>query len=119
MELKEFLQDLTYIVITVVIPIIGRYAAGLIKSVKVSEDIRAIENIILDAVIETNQTYVKSLKESGSFSNEAQATAKAMAMETVAALVSDKLKGVVESLYGCFESYVSTKIEVYVNTLKS
>lgn len=90
MELAEVLNYCLYIVLTVLLPVVAKYAVDLIKTkIKEStiiEEAAKNENIsnlikdalsdVMDAVLYVNQTFVDTLKAKGEFTKEAWETAK-------------------------------------------
>ena len=64
------------------------------------------------------QTYVDSLKRSGSFDKEAQYNALTMAKEKAHALISDDMVNAIENGYGAFDTWLDTRIEQTVRATK-
>lgn len=129
MDTKEFLQELLYLVATGILPVLTVYIVTLLK-VKIKEQSTTLENeqlgkyidsavdVIETVVIEVNQTFVNSLKLSGSFTEEAAIEAKNLAVEKCKELISEKSKEAIIEIYNDYEKYLNTKIEELVNKNK-
>ena len=68
-------------------------------------------NTINECVIATNQTYVDSLKASGSFNKEAQEIAFETTYNNIMAILSEDAKEYLAEIYGDLELYIKQKIE--------
>lgn len=79
-------------------------------------------NMVLDTittcVIATNQTYVNSLKASGSFDKEAQEKAFQMTLDAVLAILTDEAKIYITEATGDINTYLTQLIEKEVNVNK-
>jgi hypothetical protein len=73
---------------------------------------------ISKCVIATNQTYVNSLKDSNSFTKEAQEEAFSKTMTAVLAILSEDAKAYITSITGDTETYLTQLIEAEVNKNK-
>lgn len=80
--------------------------------------IDAAQDIIQSVVLQVSQTYVDALKAAGQFTGEAQAAAKAKAIELAKALISDSAREAIIVLYGDFEAYLDVMIEKWVKLNK-
>lgn len=132
MEFSEMLNYILYVVLTVILPVVAKYAVDLIKTkIKESniiadatknEDLsKIIEGAlsdVMDAVLYINQVYVDSLKSSGKFDKEAQQEAFNRAYKEALNMISDEAKKVIEQLYGSFDKWLKLKIESSVNMAK-
>ncbi len=132
MEFSEMLNYVLYVVLTVILPVVAKYAVDLIKTkIKESniiadatknEDLsKIIEGAlsdVMDAVLYINQIYVDSLKSSGRFDKEAQEEAFNRAYVEAMNMISDEAKKVIEQLYGSFDKWLKLKIESSVNMAK-
>ena len=132
MELKELLNNLLYAVLTVAIPVLLAEIIPFVKAqiakcnmvTEVTKNER-LNNIInnamsniMDSVLYVNQIYVNSLKQNGSFNEQAQKDAFKLAYNEAVKLISDEAKTVIEETYGSFEEWVYLQIEVAVNNAK-
>lgn len=132
MEFSEMLNYVLYVVLTVILPVVAKYAVDLIKTkIKESniiadatknEDLsKIVESAlsdVMDAVLYVNQVYTDSLKASGRFDKEAQAEAFNRAYVEAMNMISDEAKKVIEQLYGSFDKWLKLKIESSVNMAK-
>lgn len=129
-NVNEVLQNVAYIVITAILPILVTYAVKLLN-VKVVELTASIENekakryieaaveAISIAVTAVNQTYVDSLKAAGMFDEASATIAKNLALEKAKELISLDSKKFIEMMYGDFDTYLENAIEAYVRESKA
>lgn len=73
---------------------------------------------VVDCVIATNQTFVESLKKSGSFDEAAQKEAFNRTMNAVMAILSDDAKEYIAEVTGDLNTYLTQLIEAEVNKRK-
>ena len=132
MEFSEMLNYVLYVVLTVILPVVAKYAVDLIKTkIKESniiadatknEDLSKIVegalSDVMDAVLYINQIYVDSLKASGRFDEKAQEEAFNRAYVEAMNMISDETKKVIEQLYDSFDKWLKLKIESSVNMAK-
>ena len=125
MEFTEFMNDVLYIILTMLLPIIAGYTVNLLKSSIRNSNLIAntiqnealaqtIENAlsdVMDAVLYVNQIYVDSLKASGRFDETAKKEAFRLAYTEALNLISDETKKIIEQLYGSFDKWLKLKIE--------
>lgn len=127
--MNEFLTNLFIAIISAAVPVITAYAITLIKKagdnaaanaedIKAQGYIREIANAISDAVAATSQTYVDALKQSGSFTKEAQEEAARKALAACLASISPAAQAFIEAAYGDIEEYLTNKIEAEVRKQK-
>lgn len=74
---------------------------------------------VTDCVIATNQTYVDSLKQQGSFDAEAQKVAFQKTLDAVLAILTDDVKEYIQEAFGDITVYLTTLIESSVNKNKA
>lgn len=129
MNIKQDIQDVLYLIITGVLPLLITYGVLFLK-VKIKEQEKNLENdqlvkyinaatdAISKAVLTVNQTYVDSLKKQGKFDAEAAQKAKQMAIDKAKALITEESKTAIETLYSDFESYLNDAIEEIVRENK-
>lgn len=77
-----------------------------------------IYQTVVDCVIATNQTYVDSLKKSGSFDEAAQKEAFNRTMNAIMTILSDDAKEYITEATGDLNTYLTQLIEVEVNKRK-
>ncbi len=132
MEFAEVLNYCLYIVLTVLLPVVAKYAVDLIKTkIKEStiiEEATKNENAsnlvkdalsdVMDAVLYVNQTFVDSLKEKGQFTEEAWKEAKTKAYNAALLTISEESKKAITEIYGSFDKWLQLKIESSVNMAK-
>lgn len=80
--------------------------------------INLLSETITQCVIATNQTYVESLKKSGSFDEEAQKEAFRRTYESVMNILTVEAKQYLANIYGDLDKYITSKIESEVNINK-
>lgn len=90
-----------------------------IKNDTAKKYIDLITDTITKCVIATNQTYVDTLKEQGSFDEQAQYIAFQKTYEAVMSLLTDEAKGYVSELTGDINTYVIQLIEAAVKEQKN
>ena len=73
---------------------------------------------VVDCVIATNQTYVDSLKKSGSFDEAAQKEAFNRTMNAIMTILSDDAKEYITEATGDLNTYLTQLIEAEVNKRK-
>ena len=132
MEFSEVLNYCLYIVLTVILPVVAKYAVDLIKT-KIKESniiadaaknevlskiVEGALSDVMDAVLYVNQVYTDSLKASGRFDKAAQEEAFNRAYAEAMNMISEEAKKVIEQLYGSFDRWLKLKIESSVNMAK-
>lgn len=132
MDFSEVLNFCLYTVLTVLLPVITKYAVDLIKTkIKEStviEEATKNENIsnlvkdalsdVMDAVLYVNQTFVDTLKAKGEFTEEAWETARKKAYNAALLTISEESKKTIAEIYGSFDQWLQLKIESSVNMAK-
>ena len=129
MDIKQNIQEILYLIITGVIPLLITYGIIFLK-VKIKEQEKKLENdqlikyidaatdAISKSVLTVSQTYVDTLKKEGKFDAEAQKTAKQMAIDKAKTLITAESKAAIETLYTDFEAYLNDAIESLVKENK-
>jgi type II secretory pathway pseudopilin PulG len=129
----DYAQLITTILETIVIPAIGIVGVFLVRFLQKKFDeieqnnankelqkyINMAENLIIDAVIQTNQTFVEALKADGNFTEEDAALALQKTKEQVLMLLTVTAREVIAEAYGDFDSWLKMKIESSVNQSKT
>lgn len=132
MDLNEMINNVLYIILTAIMPILASYTVNLIKSkirestiIKEAVQNEAVSNLIkdalsdvMDAVLYVNQVYTDSLKTSGKFDESAQKEAFQRTYAEAINMISDEAKSVIEQTYGSFDKWMQLKIEAAVNMAK-
>lgn len=129
MDIKQNVQEILYLIITGIVPLLITYGIIFLK-VKIKEQEKKLENdqlikyidaatdAISKAVLTVSQTYVDTLKKEGKFDAEAQKTAKQMAIDKAKTLITAESKAAIETLYTDFEAYLNDAIESLVKENK-
>ena len=129
----DVVRNICYIIISSCGVALAKYICSLINNkineAQVDTDIKNNEklnqyvdlaqNAIENAVLQTMQVYVESLKKQGKFDKAAQEEAKTKAIETAKALISEESKNAIILLYNNFDVYLDANIEALVNANKS
>lgn len=128
-----WLEIITKIFWLCIIPLLGiltKYLVDFLKSKK-QEIIDKVDNDTADkyinmifetvetCVIATNQTYVDSLKASGTFDEAAQKEAFNRTLNAILAILTDDCKEYIVELTGDLQTYLTTLIEAQVNKNKT
>lgn len=128
-----WLEIITQIFWLCIIPLLGiltKYLVDFLKSKK-QEIIDKVDNDTADkyinmifetvetCVIATNQTYVDSLKASGTFDEAAQKEAFNRTLNAILAILTDDCKEYIVELTGDLQTYLTTLIEAQVNKNKT
>lgn len=114
------------VVTTVLLPLITwagtkliQYIGTKVKNEKAVALLTTATNIVVNAVRSVFQTYVESLKASGSFDAEAQKTALTKAKDIALSQLGDDVKGYITSTYGNLDGWLTNQIESTINLLKN
>ena len=120
------LTVISTVVTAVIIPLITMAGNKLIAwlgakthNEKAATYMATATTIVLNAVKTILQTYVDSLKKSGSFNAEAQQEAKKRCREIVLTQITPEVKEYIQSTFGNFDSWLDTQIEANVKNLKN
>ncbi len=132
MEFSELLNYLLYVVLTLILPVVAKYAVDFmkteIKESNILEEATKNENIsnliknalsdVMDAVLYVNQTFVDTMKAKNEFTPEAWEEAKQKAYQAALLTISEESKKVISEMYGSFDQWLQLKIEASVNMAK-
>jgi len=77
------------------------------------------ESLIKSAVVAVNQTFVEDLKKNGSFTKEKQEEAFNRCKRLIMLNLTSLVKTAIEYVFEDVDKWIDTKIEYYVNELKS
>ena len=125
----ELLQNILFAVITAVVPVattfICRWLISLYEEKKVkikNEKARATVDLVTDMIVAavetTTSTYVKQLKAESLFDAEAQKEAFNKTFESVKKQLTEESTKIIAETYGDVETYLTNKIEQFVEELK-
>ena len=114
------------VVTTVLLPLITwagtkliQYIGTKVKNEKAAALLTTATTIVLNAVRSVFQTYVESLKASGSFNAEAQKTALSKAKDIALSQLGEDVKEYISSTYGNLDGWLTNQIESTINLLKN
>jgi hypothetical protein len=125
----EFVQELLFAIIAAAVPVattfLCKWLVSLseankvkIKNEKAQATIGLVTDMIVAAVETTTSTYVKNLKAQELFDANAQKEAFNMTFETVKKQLTEDSKKIIAETYGDVETYITNKIEQFVEELK-
>lgn len=117
---------ISVVVTSVVLPLITlggakiiQYLNQKIKDEKTRTILTGITQIVERAVRSVFQTYVESLKKTGTFDKEAQLKALSFAKTEVMKELSDDALKFIKSNYGDIQGFITNQIEATINLLKN
>ena len=97
---------------------LSQWLSTKIKDEKAAKLLTQATEIVVTAVKSVFQTYVESLKNSGTFDKTAQVEALNKAKAIVASELTVELKDFIVSNYGDLESWITNQIEASIYKLK-
>ena len=116
---------LSIIVTAVILPLISfagtkliEFLNSKIKNNQAKELLVQATTIVTNAVRSVFQTYVDSLKASGSFDAQAQTVALTKAKDIALEQMSDDVKNYIVNNYGDLNNWLTTQIESTINLIK-
>lgn len=114
------------VVTTVLLPLITwagtkliQYIGTKVKNEKAASFLSTATDIVMNAVRSVFQTYVESLKASGTFNKEAQIEALQRAKDIALAQFGDDVKEYITKTYGNLDGWLTNQIESTINLLKN
>ena len=120
------LNVLATVVTAIILPLIyflgyklSAFLSAKIKNEKAANFIKQASEIVLNAVRSVFQTYVESLKNSGSFNSEAQKIAFNLAKNIIIKQMTEELKTFIITNYGDLDEWIRNQIESSINLLKN
>ena len=130
MDWTELLIKVLYAVIIAVVPIITPYVVKYLKALfdKVDSEtsqtvihstIQEVQDLIISAVSYTSQTFVDSLKKSGTFDEDAQRKAFEDTKNAVLLMITSETKEILETVYQDVDKWIDLQIESTVRMIKS
>lgn len=90
-----------------------------IKDANAKEMLSSAVTTVSDVVKQVYQTYVEALKGQNAFTAEAQKEAFAKALETIEAILPEKVKAYLTDNFGNMEAWLTTQIEAAIYSLKN
>ena len=120
------LNILSVVVTSIILPLITYAGARLItylnskiKDTNARILLTTATDIVINAVRSVFQTYVDSLKASGSFDAQAQTVALTKAKDIALEQMTDEVKNFIAKNYGSVDSWLTTTIESTINLIKN
>lgn len=114
------------VVTTVLLPLLTlagtkliQWIGAKVKNEKAAALLSTATNIVLNAVRSVFQTYVDTLKKSGSFDAAAQVTALTKAKDIALAQLGDDVKEYLTATYGNLDGWLTNQIESTIDLLKN
>ena len=125
--MNELLMNILSVVVTaIILPLISfagtkliSYLNSKIKDQNARELLSQATTIVTNAVRSVFQTYVESLKASGSFDEQAQKQALTKAKDIALKQMSDDVKYYIITNYGDINNWLTTQIEATINLIKN
>lgn len=128
--MNEFLSTLLQAVLIAAIPIISAFIGKGVKAFAnhlsaqtdnelAKKYLKEAADAIEEAVAFTNQTYVDTLKKSGTFTKENQDEARQKSLDKAVALLTAEARKFLEEAYGDLNSYLLNRIEPEVRRQKN
>lgn len=125
----EVLQNVLYAIITAAVPVLTgflcKWLSSLyennkvkIKNEKAQATIGQVTDMIVAAVETTTSTYVKQLKAENLFDADAQKEAFNKTFQAVQKQLTEESVQILSEVYGDVETYITNKIEQFVEELK-
>lgn len=120
------LNILSVVVTAVILPLISYAGARLvtylnskIKDANAKILLTTATDIVINAVRSVFQTYVDSLKASGSFDAQAQTQALTKAKDIALSQMTDEVKTFIDKNYRSIDAWLTTTIEATINLIKN
>ena len=125
----DFIEELLFAVIAAAVPVVttflctwiaSSYEANKvkIKNEKVQATMDLVKDMIIAAVGTTTSTYVKQLTAENLFDENAHKEAFKKTYEIVQKQLTDDSRKIIAETYGDVETYITNKIEQFVEELK-
>ena len=120
------LNVLSIVVTSIVLPLLTyagtrliTYLNSKIKDTNARILLTTATDIVINAVRSVFQTYVDSLKASGSFDAHAQTVALTKAKDIALEQMNDEVKEFISKNYGSVDAWLTTTIESTINLIKN
>ena len=98
---------------------LSQWLSTKIKDEKAAALFKKASEIVTNAVRVTFQTYVESLKNSGSFGKDEQLIAFNKAKDIITSELTEELKAFISENYGDLQAWISNQIEASIYKLKN
>ena len=96
-----------------------RLVNSKIKDANAKEMLSSAVSTVSHVVKQVYQTYVEALRGQNAFTAEAQKEALAKALETIEAVLPEKVKAYLTDNFGNMEAWLTTQIEAAIYSLKN
>ena len=120
------LNILSVVVTSIILPLLTyagtrlvAYLNSKIKDENYRIQLTTATDIVVNAVRSVFQTYVDSLKASGSFDEKAQVIALTKAKDIALEQMTDEVKNFISKNYGSVDAWLTTTIESTINLIKN
>ena len=111
-------NDILYVILTAAVPVVLRYVYQLVSAKLADSKYRSAVEAVFSAVEYVNQTFVDSLKQSGSFDKEAQEHALKAAKDAAMSTISGATRKWLEKSFVDLDSWLEVQIEAAVRATK-
>lgn len=98
---------------------LSQWLSTKIKDEKAAALFKKATEIVTNAVRVTFQTYVESLKNSGSFGKDEQLIALSKAKDIITSELTEELKTFISENYGDLQTWIKNQIEASIYKLKN
>lgn len=126
----EFVKEILFAIIAAAVPVattfLCKWLVSLseankvkVKNEKAQATIGLVTDMIVAAVETTTSTYVKQLKAENLFDADAQKEAFNKTFEAVQKQLTEDSRKIIAETYGDVETYITNKIEQFVEELKN
>lgn len=112
------INDILYVILTAAVPLVLRYIYQLVSAKVADTEYEKAVIAVFSAVEYVNQTFVDSLKQSGSFDQEAQQHAFNMAKEAALTSMEASTKKWLEKSFMDLDAWMTVQIESAVKGAK-
>jgi hypothetical protein len=128
MDWNEILLTIVKGVATALITVIGGYVvlgvnklfallSGKTNDATLKGILSKVQELIVDAVDSTEQTLVKTAKETNNWDDVKKGEAFQKALNDILTSLNDKAKSTIITEYGNLDTWLSNKIEAYIKSL--
>jgi len=99
--------------------LVTKWINSKVKDKNTAALLASVASIVSDAVKSVYQTYVQSLKDNGTFTDEAKKCAKEQALSLIEARLTPEMSQFIQSTYGDVGKYLSEAIEATLYDFKN
>ena len=113
------INDILYVILTAAVPLVLRYIYQLVSAKVADTEYEKAVDAVFSAVEYVNQTFVDSLKQSGSFDAEAQKHAFLMAKDAALTSMESGTRRWLEKSFADIDAWMTVQIESAVKGAKA